>query len=445
MKVLYEHLKDKSKVLTGKRVTDVEHTASGVSVSCKDGSSYAGHIVVGADGIHSTVRSFMRDHLETIAAGSTEKDRDSISAEYNCIFGIGKPVEGFVTPGDSHRSYDKNHSTLSFVGVGGILYWFLFSKLDKRYHGKEIPRYTTEQMEEAAHAFDKIHMTDKITFDEVFKQRTFTNMLCVEESQHEHWSSGRIVCIGDSVHKMTPNLGAGGNAAIESAAALANHIFKLTSSNPPVEEIQKVFKDFHNKRKDRANSTCDTANDLTRIEALDNWVYKILAIHVIPAAGDFLTDLTTDALVGAELLESLPAPARSLTATMPWDPEAGIGKKEKKWVRALYALPLLAIVYGCHRTMGETVKNLVPLTAAPGLLNLGNGVVTTWATKFFGIAAVDKILSKYVALFTPAIGGFDVAGRMHAIAFLGDLIPLQTIWMIESIRRGNFLTASHLL
>jgi hypothetical protein len=441
---MYEHIKDKSKVLTSKRVINVEHTASGVSVTCKDGSSYSGDIIVGADGIHSTVRSFMHDHLETLEPGSSEKDRNSVSAEYNCIFGIGKPVEGPVRAGDSHRSYAEKHSTLSFVGQGGILYWFLFSKLDKRYYGKEIPRYTKEQMEEAAKAFDNIHMTDEITYDKVFEQRTFANMLCLEESQNEHWSSGRIVCIGDSIHKMTPNLGAGGNAAIESAAALANHIFKL-SSNPPLDDIQKVLKDFYLKRNLRANSTCDTANDLTRIEALDNWPYKILAIHVIPALGDFLTDLTTDALVGAELLESLPAPPKSLTATMPWNPEAGVGKKEKKWVRALYALPLLAIVYGCHRTMGETIKNLISLTAEPGFVNLGNGVVASWAKKFFGIAAVDNILAKYVALFTPAIGGFDVAGRMQAIAFLGDLIPIQTIWMIESIRRGNFATASHLL
>lgn len=443
--MLYEHIKDKSKVLTGKRVTNVEQTSTGVSVTCKDGSSYQGHIVVGADGIRSTVRQCMQDHIETLSPGATEKDRNSISAEYNCIFGIGNPVEAPTTPGESHRSYDKNHSTLSFVGGGGILYWFLFSKLDKRYWGKEIPRYTTEQMEEAAHAFDNIHMTDKITFKEVFEQRTYANFLAIEESQNEHWSSGRMVCIGDAVHKMTPNLGAGGNAAIESATALANHIFKLTSTNPSTEELDKVFKAFHKKRENRANSTCDTANDLTRIEALDNWVYKILALKVIPAAGDFLTDLTTDALVGAEILESLPPPARSLAATMPWDPEAGIGKKEKKWVRALYALPLLAIVYGCHLTMGQTMKNFELLPAPPGMLNLGNGVITSLVPKFFGIAAVDKIMSKFVALFTPAIGGLDVGARMQAIAFLGDLIPIQTIWMIESIRRGNAISTAAFL
>ncbi|KAF8857859.1 monooxygenase [Acephala macrosclerotiorum] len=444
LKVLFDHIKDKSKVRTSKRVTTIEQTSSGVTVTCKDGSSYSGDIVVGADGIHSTVRSLMQDHIEKSNPGSTEKDRKSISAEYNCIFGLGKPVDGVVSVGDSHRSLTKNHSTLSFVGRGGVLYWFLFSKLDKRYHGSEIPRYTKEEMEEAVKAFNDIHMTESITYGQVWERRTFANMLCVEESQNEHWTADRIVCLGDAVHKMTPNLGAGGNAAIESAAALANHIFKL-SSTPSLEDIRKVLNEYYVKRHLRVNLTCDKANELTRLEAWNTWPEQIMTTHVAPAMGDFGPDVICDVLVAAELLESLPAPPRSLNATFPYDQEAGIGKKEKKWVRALYALPLLACVYGCQRTMWTVIPNLIPLAAEPGNVNLGNGIITSLASRFFGLAGLDSFVQNYVAIFTPSIGGFDPAGRMQAIAFLGDLMPIQTIWMIESIRRGNIATAAHLL
>jgi 2-polyprenyl-6-methoxyphenol hydroxylase-like FAD-dependent oxidoreductase len=114
---------------------------------------------------------------------------------------------------------------------------------------------------------------------------------------------------------MAPNLGAGINAAIESAAALANSISKLSRTNPPLDEICKVLNDYYTKRHSRVNSTCDTANQLTRIEALVNWPIKMLALHGITVLGDFLTGITVDYLVGAEILESLPVPERSLKKT----------------------------------------------------------------------------------------------------------------------------------
>lgn len=59
IEVLYDHLKDKSKVLVDKRVVEVKPLATGVQVTTKDGSTYTGDILVGADGIHSTVRNEM--------------------------------------------------------------------------------------------------------------------------------------------------------------------------------------------------------------------------------------------------------------------------------------------------------------------------------------------------------------------------------------------------
>jgi hypothetical protein len=83
--------------------------------------------------------------------------------------------------------------------------------------------------------------------------------------------------------------------------------------------------------------------------------------------------------------------------------------------------------------------------AKAGAVDLGNGEVVSLCTKFFGIERIDKFIARYVAAFTPCIGGLDAASRMQMIAFLGDLVPMQAIWMIEGVRRGNFTTAAHLL
>ena len=59
LQVLYDNIKDKSKVLTSKRVQHVELSRDKVHVKTADGSIYEGDILVGADGIHSTVRKEM--------------------------------------------------------------------------------------------------------------------------------------------------------------------------------------------------------------------------------------------------------------------------------------------------------------------------------------------------------------------------------------------------
>ncbi len=120
--------------------------------------------------------------------------------------------------------------------------------------------------------------------------------------------------------------------------------------------------------------------------------------------------------------------------------------KESKAVRALYSLPLLGILYGCARTMGTSLAKLEPIFSEGGTkVDLGNGVVTAMCPKYFGISGLDGFISMYTAFFTPSLGGFDPVGRLQAIGFLADLVPVQVIWMVEGIRRGNVGTVAYSL
>ncbi|KAI9746304.1 MAG: hypothetical protein M1818_000015 [Claussenomyces sp. TS43310] len=449
LKVLAECAPDKSKIQTSKRVNRIEHSDSGVTVFCEDGSSFEGDVVAGADGIHSAVVSQMRQHIEKQAPGLVDKDINGLSAEYKCIFGIANPVEGMSgVPGDCHRSYGKDRSTLTLIGDDRTIYFFLFQRLDKRYFGKEIPKYSKADMHRDVTKMYDVHLDSTVTFEMVWEKRTTAAMTPIEESQNQHWTRDRFVCLGDSAHKMTPNMGAGGNAAIESAAALTNSLARIESPKPSIDEIRSALKQFYTKRSVRADLTCVAANQLTRIEACSNLPNKLLAYYALPRLGNYLADLTSAAVVGAELLEILPVPAKAGSGTQSWDPEAGIGKEENKLVRALYALPILLMMYVCQRTMHAAVGPILPTLGAAaesGQLALGNGAVVPIRKDFFGVASVDSLLAVFVGIFTPSIGGLDAASRMQMIAFLADLVPIQAVWTIESIRRGNFLTAAHIL
>lgn len=59
LKALWQNLKHKKNVLVNKKVTEVELQPSRVKVKTGDKSSYYGDILVGADGVHSNVRSEM--------------------------------------------------------------------------------------------------------------------------------------------------------------------------------------------------------------------------------------------------------------------------------------------------------------------------------------------------------------------------------------------------
>lgn len=132
----------------------------------------------------------------------SDKDKAGLSAEYSCIYGIAKPVKGLI-PGDSHRAYSRYSSNLVIIGKDSRVFFFHFTKLERRMFGSEIPRYTKADEEPHIKPYLKTHVTDKILWEDVWKQRIFTVLSPLEESVNEHWQWGRFVCLGDSIHKVT--------------------------------------------------------------------------------------------------------------------------------------------------------------------------------------------------------------------------------------------------
>jgi 2-polyprenyl-6-methoxyphenol hydroxylase-like FAD-dependent oxidoreductase len=91
----------------------------------------------------------------------------------------------------------------------------LLEKLPNVYRVPNIPHYTKEEADAfASHHLDR-HITPNVNFGHIWKSRKSYTLVPLEEGQLKRWTWGRIVCVGDCVHKMTPNMGAGGNAAIE--------------------------------------------------------------------------------------------------------------------------------------------------------------------------------------------------------------------------------------
>lgn len=153
-----------------------------------------------------------------------------------------------------------------------------------------IPRYTREDADTFAESIQDTVITPDVRFGNIWKNRVSYTLVPTEEAQLKRWSWGRIACVGDGVHKMTPNMGAGGNAAIETAAALANSLKKMRDTadkgKPSYETIKGHLGDYQKVRETRLTAVLTAANGLTRIHALKTLKDRIFAFWVLPFAGD---------------------------------------------------------------------------------------------------------------------------------------------------------------
>lgn len=154
----------------------------------------------------------------------------------------------------------------------------------------ELPRYTKEDAESYAENIKNYPITPELTFHDIWKNRVSFTLVPTEEAQLKRWSWGRIACVGDSVHKMTPNMGAGGNSAMETVAALANELKKMVNTvekgKPNYDTVRTHLRNYQEIRHVRLTAILKAANALTRLQALATLKDKILAFWVMPNAGD---------------------------------------------------------------------------------------------------------------------------------------------------------------
>ncbi|KAH8807124.1 hypothetical protein F5884DRAFT_879800 [Xylogone sp. PMI_703] len=338
---LYDQLGSKERILVNKRVVMVNHRSDSVSVLCADGSEYVGDIVVGADGIHSIVRQEMQRYAEQVSPGLMRQDKECITAEYNCIFGVSSPMP-FHLPGHVHISSAIDHSSLLFVGKDSLPQWFFVQRMDQKYLGSHIPRFTQAQMQAQVQKFKDFKFAKGVSFKDLLGSTGTMSYVVAEEAVHDFWTHGRIVCIGDSVHKMTPNLGQGGNQSIESVAVLTNALFELLGRNerphPPISDLEIAFLKYQNKRKARAARFVEISGKLTRYEALATPSIAHRFLHSELLTTSTLADLQTAWYRGAPKLGhlSLPKHQEGITA---WKEDS--------------------IVPGLRTTIAQSVKSLI--------------------------------------------------------------------------------------
>ncbi|KUI61461.1 Zeaxanthin epoxidase, chloroplastic [Cytospora mali] len=304
LRIIFEQHPDKNRILTGKRVLDYEEDNSGVTVKLEDGTEERGDILIGCDGVHSTVRSLMWKHANTAIPGYiTAEEKTSLVTSYKSLVGVAKPVPGV----------DK---TFFFVN------WKLPQKKRWPHKGK----WSDEEAEQAAISVADVPITDTVVFGELWKNKTRAHLIGLEEGTFDHWHFGRAVLAGDSVHKVTPNLALGAMCAMESCAVLLNEMqigFPDMSSgeNPSQAAIFRVFERYEAQRRRRQMEASAASAQLTRLQAWDGMWRRLSMRWLIPAMGQVhIANLMAEMISDSPKINFLPITYKK-TATYRWKDE----------------------------------------------------------------------------------------------------------------------------
>ncbi|KAH7207801.1 uncharacterized protein BKA55DRAFT_586548 [Fusarium redolens] len=447
LQTLFENIQDKGKVLLNKYIVDIEHQSHGVIVRCDDNSSFRGDILAGADGVRSRARQELWKLAKPIQPELVRHDENAMFAEYQCLFGIASGVQ-LLEAGDFDIGYNNGRSTLTIAGKNGRVYYFVFERLKAVYQFRDIPHYSQTEAEKFAIQHGDMYIRPDLKFSDLWEKTISFRLVALEEAKFKIWTSGRIACLGDSIHKMTPNLAAGGNAAIESAAALANSIKAMVDEHrevpPPENEVKKCLNGYQNSRERRAASIVDISGKLARLQVLQGTLERVFFRLLLPRLGDFLQDMASNMFIGAPMLEYLPPPKASLGGTMPFNPTQGEDKKESKIKRALVALPMLGLFYLARRVLD--VNKAVPWQLQ--MLETGRISADTDPVPiqqaFYNINWLDTLWVPINMFFMPIVSGHDTVARKQLVSFLTDYGVIIAIWAIESNRRNNALTPAQI-
>ncbi|XHF96424.1 hypothetical protein AWENTII_000062 [Aspergillus wentii] len=314
LQVLHERYPDKSNIHVNTKATEIRPSDNGISVVTDDGTVYHGDLVVGADGVHSKVRSEMWRLSDESSPGSISQDeKKNMTVVFACVFGISSQIDGLVSGEHTVNNLD-GLTILTFHGKSGRVFWFVIKKLDQTYTYPNAPRFSTDDAALLCGQLGNVRVWKDVCIKDIWKNREVVSMTALEEGFFQTWHCDRIVLMGDSVHKMTVNIGQGANTAIEDAAVLSSLINRLINSHsvkkPSNEQITRLLREYQTARYTRVKQIYDRSRLAVRFQARDGFLKAAFGRYIVPYIGN-LADRPSQLVADGEVIDFLPRPERS--------------------------------------------------------------------------------------------------------------------------------------
>lgn len=109
-----------------------------------------------------------------------------------------------LPPGQVYWAYDCDNATTAAAGEPGLFFWFLWARVDP-VQAVRSPRYTDEDAEAFVNEYADRKMCSGWTVGEAWNARVRGTLVSQEEGILDQWNHGRVVLIGDAIHKVSLN------------------------------------------------------------------------------------------------------------------------------------------------------------------------------------------------------------------------------------------------
>ncbi len=256
----------------GRACAGLAQNEDGVTVTFANGEAVQGDALVGADGLHSVVRTCL---------GHREKPRYSGYTAWRAVvpFDTSTMVAG-ETWGRGRR--------FGMVPVqGNRVYWYATN--NETQGGTDAPGGARSRL---LALFRGWHSPIEDLIRAARDSEILRNDIC-DRNPVASWGTGRVTLLGDAAHPMTPNLGQGACQAIEDALELAARL----ALEPAVTPALRRYESLRMARTASIVLTSRRIGDLCQVESPILCGLRDLAMRLTP---DFVTIRSLTPVIGYE-------------------------------------------------------------------------------------------------------------------------------------------------
>lgn len=244
-KLLFDQIPSE-KIHLGHAFQSFEKQQNGsVQVSFKNADPVIATSIIGADGIHSSVRKLLFSESQTRYTGQT------------CWRGISNFE---LDKNFKHAAYEMWGDQVRF-GFSGIsktkVYWFAVAK--ERRNGKDDLSELESKLEKTYASFHPLvqQIIGQTPIDQILRNDI------IDLKPMPNWYYQNICLVGDAAHATTPNMGQGGAQAIEDA-------YHLAQTMESQQSVEAAFELFQKNRQAKVNSI---VNRSWMVGKMAHWSY----------------------------------------------------------------------------------------------------------------------------------------------------------------------------